>query len=236
MVGTRPLCKLSKISDLDRVFDSFQIYKMAQLPQPPQAPQTTELSQEEIRQSLKPLEDYQRVELLKLLEPQLAPQKSFRYGDVHKRSNNEHFCRRSKAKPSWKNTIKDLEFPKDDLKLFHISYMLEYDVQLPDPKVLEVCHRCLLPNPQGKSLRNTGASCFVATHLVLRPHDKNVEMNKCHRTIRDFQDDNKNDKSVRTTGTLYVSDVAEHESNEQLKCKHNPPCFGNWGDISKKVE
>ena len=64
---------------------------MAQLPQPPQAPQTTELSQEEIRQSLKPLEDYQRVELLKLLEPQLAPQKSFRYGDVHKRSKNEHF-------------------------------------------------------------------------------------------------------------------------------------------------
>ena len=182
---------------------------------------------------LKPLEKAQRSKLQKLLDPYLAPQKSHFYGPKVKRRCNENRCRRSKDPPRFTNDI--TEFPKGvkAMKLCHITFMLENNVQLPDPDILELCHRGADPNLQNKSRHYTGALCFEGTHMVLMPKYINLQMKSCHKIIKDFVRLNRHKSSVRTTGTLYVSDVVEQTDDDNLKsveCVHKPHCFGNFGD------
>ena len=177
------------------------------------------------------LTQWQRVELRKLWDEMVKTAR--RYGDRIKKRNGEKQCIRIKRLPKWikyKNWI--TQFPSE-LKPHHVAYMLYYDVALPECKRVVVCHRCCDVNPQKKSRRNTGAPCIEPTHLDLRSQIHNLGQEECHRRIREYALDpnNKKDPSIKTTGTIYVSDTIKPGWKDKFKCGHKPCCFGCFGEI-----
>ena len=175
-----------------------------------------------------PLTQWQRDELRKLQKSYID--QFFRYGDVVKTRKGRKYCRRVIRMPKWcKERNKITRFP-EYLKPFHVEWMLLHDEELPDPEDEELCHDCVDPNPKHVS-RKDGAHCFEGTHFNLHSHRYNRGQAVCHKIINDFQIDNRNNPRIRTTGTIYVSDVTDLDSDVDHECEHDPPCFGNYGWI-----
>ena len=162
----------------------------------------------------------------------------YRYGIVSEDKKSEKPCKRIKRNTKSTNPMKNniTECPAK-LKMFHVSWMVENNAQLPDSSQseLRVCHRCVNPNRKKKSQRNVGAPCFEADHLELNTQKWNKEQDDCQKVIDDYVQKYSNDPTHITTGIIYVSDVPRECREDKFKdlvCRHN--CFGNYGKIHDK--
>ena len=176
--------------------------------------------------NFKKLQEWQFQKFQEWHDPHVS--RAFRYGNRYKLRNNEHPCLRTVEFPEWDND--NITENRSRFKLFHLSWMLTTGNELPPHSEGEVCHRCVDVNLRKKSRRKTGAPCFEGTHLVFRSHSVNMEMITCHWCIAAFQRWNKMNAAVRTTGTIYFSDVITMYPFA-WHCFHEPQCFGNYGKL-----
>ena len=153
---------------------------------------------------------------------------SAQYGDEEKKENGEEACDRAKVPYQRRNNISRNKHPKF-LKLYHIKWMLHNNREIPKGK--ELSHLCLQLNLKKKDddrKRVRGGKCFVPTHVEPDTQAGNRSHDACHKEIKKFYLNNKDNPSVRTRGTIYLKDT-----DSDLECKHDPPCFGNFGEIKK---
>ncbi len=176
-----------------------------------------------------PLTQYQQEDLQEKLD--WCNKYCFKYGDPVKTNNNEKPCLRITKEPKWAKELNETTKHPAYLKAPHVSYMVHHNEELPYYKVKELCHRCVGPNPQDVDRQESGALCFEATHLDLRSHADNKGQEKCHEVINDFQIAHRNNSDIKTRGTIYVADVTRLDPDVDHVCKHEPPCFGNYGKI-----
>jgi len=180
--------------------------------------------------NLQPLERWQRDALQELLDR--ANRNCYRYGNAknkRKLRRKEKPCKRlKKSRAKWTKPIPNhiTDFP-DKLEMYHVGFMLHFNVQLDEHSQSEICHRCVHPNPRKKQRK---ALCFEGTHMGLKSHQHNIDDKNCHKVIRKFQSKYCKNSQYRTLGTIYVSDVpveCREEPFKDLVCNHN--CFGQYG-------
>ena len=128
-----------------------------------------------------------------------------------------------KGWPSKKMRNKITDFPQ---YLFpcHVVYMLEYNVQMPNPKIRELSHRCADPNYKKVDKQGSCANCIEPSHMNLRPHHQNKGQCHCHNAIKHYEQGNRWDPSIDTSGVILVADIP----NCKISCEHHPKCLGNF--------
>jgi len=168
-----------------------------------------------------------------------AEKNCYRYGIDTNDAKCEKPCKRIRRDFKWsRNPIKNTSGKHPaKLKVYHLSWMMENNRQLPDysESELRICHRCVEPNRKNTNRRSVGATCFEATHLDLKTRQWNKEQEKCHKVIDDYVRHYEHDPNHKTTGIIYVVDVpreCRQSKFRELVCRHN--CFGNYGKITTK--
>ena len=157
-------------------------------------------------------------------------QRCIRYGDCDKTENGRKYCIRSKKTSKGVKVRNRITPYPEFLKPPHVTFMLQHNVQLPNPDIAELCHLCADANPKRKSRRNSGALCFEGCHTMLGSHRYNLSMIECQWLINYLVVISRRNPDIRTTGTIYLEDLIKWYPIA-WECQHEVPCFGNYGEI-----
>ena len=137
-------------------------------------------------------------------------------------------CKRLNAWSAWagKTPRNHITVHPYKLRLCHIIYMLEHNIQLPIYTDWQLCHLCVDPHPT-----KAGNRCIEITHLMLGSPKINKEMRICQTLIRKFAEKCMKNPEYQTLGIIYVEDVPRNKRPKKHKdhvCKHG--CFGIYGE------
>ena len=72
----------------------------------------------------------------------------------------------------------------------------------------ELSHICVDSNRKGVNRSQSGARCFEGSHLEFVSHRENKSRDPCQNAIDKWVSDNSGDPKKRTSGAIFLSDVA----------------------------